>query len=64
MRRRLEIDPAHRGAHEYVGLVYLKLNQPEQAQRHLDRLRRLCGNDCEEGRDLATALADYQAGRR
>lgn len=60
----LEIDPEHRGALQYMGVAYLKLGKPELAEAHLGRLRQLCGADCIESRDLATKLADYQAGKR
>jgi len=60
----LEIDPNHRGAHEYLGVAYLKVGKPEQAEQHLAQLTRLCGSDCAETRDLAAQLADYKAGKR
>jgi tetratricopeptide (TPR) repeat protein len=58
-KRALEIDPKHRGAHEYVGEAYLLTNNPAKAQDHLAALKRLCG-DCEEYRDLLGAIADYK----
>ncbi len=51
-----EIEPNHLGAHEYIGQAYLKLGRRADAERHLAKLRQLCGN-CEEARDLAQALA-------
>jgi len=51
-----EIEPNHLGAHEYIGEAYLKLGRRADAERHLAKLRQLCGN-CEEARDLASALA-------
>ena len=63
-RRALELDPAHKGAHEYIGEAYLMLNQPDQAQVHLQALERLCGGrNCEEYRDLAKALQRHRSGR-
>ncbi|MCU0927462.1 MAG: tetratricopeptide repeat protein [Hydrogenophaga sp.] len=59
-RQALEIDPAHRGAHEYIGEAYLMRNQPTKAREHLQTLQRLCGGTtCEEYQDLAKALAAY-----
>lgn len=59
-RSALDIDPGHRGAHEYIGEAYLMRNQPTQAREHLQALRRLCGGTaCEEYQDLAKALAAY-----
>lgn len=55
----LRIDPKHRGAHEYIGQAYLKAGQPEQAAEHLATLEKLCGKNCEEYRDLAKAIANY-----
>ena len=57
----LRLDPNHKGAHEYIGELYLKMKQPDNAQRHLLILERLCGGkDCEEYQDLARALAEYK----
>lgn len=59
-RLALEIDPAHRGAHEYIGEAYLMRNQPTKAREHLQTLQRLCGGTaCEEYQDLAKAIAAY-----
>lgn len=60
-RQALDIDPGHKGAHEYIGEVYLMRKQPAQAREHLQTLQRLCGNTtCEEYQDLAKALAAYR----
>lgn len=60
-RLALEIDPGHRGAHEYIGEAYLMRKQPAKAREHLQALQRLCGGTgCEEYQDLAKALAGYR----
>lgn len=60
-RLALEIDPGHRGAHEYIGEAYLMRKQPDKAREHLAALQRLCGGTaCEEYQDLAKALAAYR----
>ena len=60
-RLALEIDPGHRGAHEYIGEAYLMRKQPDKAREHLASLQRLCGGTaCEEYQDLAKALAAYR----
>lgn len=60
-RLALDIDPGHRGAHEYIGEAYLMRKQPAQAREHLQALQRLCGGTaCEEYQDLAKALAAYR----
>ena len=55
----LRIDPKHRGAHEYIGEAYLKAKQPEKAAEHLAALEGICGKGCEEYRDLARAIDNY-----
>lgn len=60
-RLALEIDPGHRGAHEYIGEAYLMKKQPAKAREHLQALQRLCGGTgCEEYQDLAKAVAAYR----
>ncbi len=56
----LKLSPNHRGAHEYIGVAYLKVNQPDKAKEHLARLEKICGLKCEEYQDLARALAAYK----
>jgi tetratricopeptide (TPR) repeat protein len=56
----LRLDPNHRGAHEYVGIAYLKAKQPEKAKEHLARLERICGKGCEEFKDLEKAITAYK----
>ena len=61
-KRALELNPSHKGAHEYIGEAYLMDKKPEEAEKHLAKLEQLCGNKtCEEYEDLAKALADYRA---
>jgi Flp pilus assembly protein TadD len=57
----LQLDPNHKGAHEYIGEAYLMDKQPEEAEKHLAMLEKLCGNKtCEEYADLAKAIAEYR----
>jgi Tfp pilus assembly protein PilF len=61
-KQALQINPSHKGAHEYIGEAYLMAKQPAEAQKHLATLEQLCGNQtCEEYVDLANALAQYRA---
>lgn len=63
-REALRLDPGHRSAHEYVGEAYLAAGQPDQAERHLAELRRLCSPlPCEEIRQLERAIAEYRKAR-
>jgi Tfp pilus assembly protein PilF len=58
----LQLDPKHKGAHEYIGEAYLMDKKPAEAEKHLASLEKICGNKtCEEYADLAKSLADYRA---
>ena len=56
-RLALDIDPRHRGAHEYIGEAYLMVGNRPAAERHLALLRQICLLSCEELRDLEKAIA-------
>ncbi|HEX3942961.1 MAG TPA: tetratricopeptide repeat protein [Rhizomicrobium sp.] len=58
--RALALDPDHKGAHEYLGELYLKMNRVADAQAQLAELTRLCLDGCEEKDVLTKAIADYQ----
>lgn len=60
-RRALQLDPRHRGAHEYIGEAYLLINNLPKAEEHLAALQRICLIPCEEYEDLKKAVADYRA---
>ena len=53
----LRINPAHRGALEYSGELYLKTNRRPQAEARLAALARACPAGCPELDDLRAALA-------
>ena len=55
-KQALKLDPAHRGAHEYIGVAYIQMGQLAKAKEHLDALDKLCTFSCEEYRDLKKAL--------
>ena len=58
----LSLNPRHKGAHEYIGEAYLMDKKPQEAEKHLAELEKICGNKtCEEYEDLAKSLADYKA---
>ncbi len=60
-KKALELNPQHKGAHEYIGEAYLMDKKPTEAEKHLASLEKICGNKtCEEYADLAKALADYR----
>lgn len=56
----LRLDPRHKGAHEYIGIAYLTVKQPDKAKEHLTALKSICGDNCEETQDLAKAIAAYK----
>ncbi|TMG81915.1 MAG: tetratricopeptide repeat protein [Betaproteobacteria bacterium] len=62
-RRAIELDPRHRGAHEYIGETYLLIGDLAGAQRHLAALKEICLLPCEELNDLDRAIAAYRARR-
>ena len=56
----LGIDPEHKGAHEYLGELYLKTNQLEKAEAQLKTLKGLC-TFCRERKKLAKAIKAHKA---
>ena len=56
----LSLDPRHKGAHEYIGELYLKLKQPEKAKEHLAKLDSICFFGCEEFDELKEAIQAYE----
>ena len=57
----LSLEPRHTGAMEYMGELYLKLDQPEQAKILLNRLNMMCVYNCKDRDALKKAIADYEA---
>lgn len=57
--RALELNPFHRGAHEYIGRAYLMSDKPEKALEHLKALERQCPEGCKERDLLKRAIAEY-----
>jgi tetratricopeptide (TPR) repeat protein len=60
-QKALAIDPKHKGAHEYLGELYLQMKDLTKAQGELTALQGLCTGSCEEVEDLQQAIADYKA---
>jgi tetratricopeptide (TPR) repeat protein len=53
----LKLNPRHKGAHEYLGELYVETGDMVKAKEHLETLARLCGNTtCEEYQDLREAI--------
>jgi hypothetical protein len=53
----LRINPAHRGALEYLGELYLQTGRRAQAEAQLAALAKACPTGCPELDDLKAALA-------
>ena len=58
--RALELNPRHRGAHEYVGEAYLMIRNPQKAEEHVAALKKICLIPCAELGHLQKALAEYR----
>jgi tetratricopeptide (TPR) repeat protein len=58
--RALARDPDHKGVHEYLGELYLKMNRLADARAQLGELTRLCADGCDEKDALTKAIGDYQ----
>lgn len=56
----LRIDPDHRGALEYAGELALAKGDLRLAERHLERLVRLCPAGCEEREDLQREVERFR----
>ncbi|PYM13170.1 MAG: hypothetical protein DMD81_21935 [Candidatus Rokuibacteriota bacterium] len=62
-QKALAIDANHRGTREYLGELYLDMNQPAEAEKQLTALKKACPLffKCEEYEDLKKAIARYRA---
>ena len=56
-RAALQLNPKHRGAHEYIGETYLLTGNKAKAREHLAALEKICGTKCDEYKDLQKAIA-------
>src|SRR6266511_2409568 len=59
-QRALQLNPRHRGAHEYVGEAYLVVHNLAKAEEHLAALQQICLIPCEEYADLQQKIAEYR----
>jgi Flp pilus assembly protein TadD len=62
----LKLDSNNRSAHEYLGELYLDLNQPDNAEKQLAALKKACPffGKCEEFDDLKKAIDAYKAKKK
>lgn len=54
--RALTIEPNHLGANEYIGELYLRQGNVEQAKAQLEKLKILCPDGCTELTTLQTSI--------
>jgi len=59
-QRALQLNPRHRGAHEYLGETYLMVNDLAKAEEHLAALQKICLIACEQYEDLKKEIAEYR----
>jgi tetratricopeptide (TPR) repeat protein len=57
----LKLNPNHKGANEYLGELYLMMNDLPKAEAQLAKLKSLCPAGCEELEDFEAEVADYKA---
>jgi len=55
----LNMEPNHLGANEYMGELYLEMNDLPKAEERLAVLKSACG-DCDEYEDLEDEIDDYK----
>ncbi len=58
--RALQINPRHRGAHEYLGEAYLMVNNVAKAEEHLAALKGICLLPCDEMGILERKIGEYR----
>jgi Tfp pilus assembly protein PilF len=65
-QRALKIDANNRSAHEYLGELYLDMNQPNNAEKQLVVLKKACPffGKCEEYDDLKEAIEKYKTTKK
>jgi tetratricopeptide (TPR) repeat protein len=61
--RALQINPRHRGAHEYLGEAYLMVNNVPKAEEHLAALKNICLIPCNEAGILENKISEYRKGK-
>ena len=62
--RALQLNPRHRGAHEYLGEAYLMIGNLGKAEEHLSALKAICLIPCPEYGILEAKLAEFRKSGR
>jgi tetratricopeptide (TPR) repeat protein len=60
--RALQLNPRHRGAHEYLGEAYLMIGNLGKAEEHLQALKAICLIPCPEYGLLEAKVAEFRKG--
>ena len=55
-KKALAINPNHLGAHNYIGITYLKIGNVDKSVGHLQKLKDLCKGKCKEYKSLKKEL--------
>ena len=55
-KKALQLDPRHKGALEYQGELFIKINKRAKAEKNLALLKSICGTSCSEYKKLEKAL--------
>ena len=55
-KKALAIDPNHLGAHNYIGITYIKIGNVDKSIDHLQKLKELCKSKCKEYKSLKKEL--------
>ncbi|MGH7828792.1 MAG: tetratricopeptide repeat protein [Candidatus Binatia bacterium] len=65
-RLALKLDPNHRGAHEYIGELYLQMDQLANAEKQMEALSRACPwfGRCREREELKAAIEKHKAAKK
>ena len=63
-KKALDLEPNHRGANEYLGELYLQLDDLANARERLKVLDAACFFGCEEYDELKEAIAKYEAKKK
>ena len=58
--RSLKLNPRHLGANEYIGELYLRINNLQKAEEHLKILDDICFFGCGEYDDLKESIGKYK----
>jgi len=61
--RALQLNPRHRGAHEYLGEAYLMIGNLAKTEEHLELLKKICLIPCAETGKLESKITGYRLKR-